>query len=199
MSSHLDESGGPAAIMFRRGWWAMALRGIVAILLGVMVLMRPVRTFSVFVALIAFYLTVDGVLTLGSAFRAASGERRWWPYWIEGSVSLGIGLIGLARPASLGIIVLGLFAIRAIVVGLIEMGTAVSVSRNKGGSAWSLGLAGAASLLFGVLFLARPGFVFLAGAWMFGIYALAFGVLLEIGAAGSHSSGGRLTAVHQGH
>ena len=197
MSSQPDDSTAPAAIMFRRGAGTMALRGIIAILLGVMVLMRPARTLAVFVAFLALYLTVDGILTLASAFRAAAGERKWWPYMVEGLLSLAVGLIGLARPGGLALMVLALFAVRAIVVGLVEMGTAVSVGRVQHGAGWLLGLAGLISLAFGLLLLARPAFMLVTGAWIFGTYAIAFGLFLEVEAAHTRNVARSLTAVHE--
>ncbi|HVY36982.1 MAG TPA: DUF308 domain-containing protein [Polyangia bacterium] len=196
MSSQRDESNGPAAIMFRRGWWAMALRGVVGIVLGIMVLTRPAMGLKVFVTFVALYLTCDGVLTLASAFQAHANEKKWWPYLMEGLFSLAVGVLGLMHPGGMVTVVVALFAIRALLVGIVEIGTGVSVHRVSGGAGWLIGLGGVASVAFGMLLLARPGVVLLAGAWIFALYAIAFGLFLDGEAIQSHRLAARLPGAH---
>jgi hypothetical protein len=63
----IDEAAGD---VFRRAWWAIALRGLAAIVLGIMMLTAPRPTFSLLVALLGIYVFVDGIFTLVAAFHA---------------------------------------------------------------------------------------------------------------------------------
>jgi len=60
-----------------RNWWALALRGVFAILLGLAVFVLPGVTLAVFVALFVAYAIVDGVLAIIAGVRAAERHERW--------------------------------------------------------------------------------------------------------------------------
>jgi uncharacterized membrane protein HdeD (DUF308 family) len=172
----VDEGAGN---LFKRAWWAIALRGVVAIVLGIVILTRPGMTLAVFVTILGIYLFFDGVFTLVAAFRAAHHGNTWWPYLAEGLLSVGVGLLALARPTSILMFLVILIAVRAIVVGMVELGTGVSVRRTTGSSAWLLWLGGLASIAFGILLIRNAAFGLLGLVWLAGIYTIAFGVLLD--------------------
>ncbi len=172
----IDEAAGD---VFRRAWWAVALRGLAAIVLGIMMLAAPRPTFSLFVALLGIYVFVDGIFTIVAAFHAEEKGRSWWPYLLEGLLSVGVGLLAFARPGVLGFMLLVLIGIRSIVVGLAEIATGVSVRRALGTPTVMLWLGGLASIAFGILLLALPAIGVFALMWVAGIYALIFGVLLD--------------------
>ena len=174
-----EEAGGTATGLLRKSALVIGLRGILAIILGIVALRRPAATLSTFVMVLAVYLMLDGVLTLASTFYAASRGRTWWPYLLEGLVSFAVGLIGFVRPSTLTAVVLVLVALRAIVVGIAELGTGLSVRRTMGASAALLVVGGLASIAFGVVLFARPSIGLLALVWTFGVYAIAFGVILD--------------------
>jgi uncharacterized membrane protein HdeD (DUF308 family) len=174
-----DDLDAAAGHLFKRAWWAIALRGALAIVLGLVILTRPGVTLAVLIAMIGIYLFFDGLFTLGAAFHAAQKGRSWWPYVLEGLLSVGVGLLAFARPASMALFLVILIAARAIVVGLVEIGTGISVRRTSGSSTWLLWLGGLASVVFGILLLANPAFGLITLVWMVGIYTIAFGVLMD--------------------
>jgi uncharacterized membrane protein HdeD (DUF308 family) len=183
-----------AARLLRRSWWVVGLRGLLAIALGIVALTRPAMTLSLFLTILGVYLLCDGVVTLFSAFHAASRGRTWWPYLVEGLISFGVGVLGLARPGPLANALLVLIAARAIIVGVVEIGTGISARRTSGGAAWLLAVGGVASLAFGLLLLGRPSVGLLALVWSFGIYAIAFGLFLDGEALRARRAGRRLEA-----
>jgi uncharacterized membrane protein HdeD (DUF308 family) len=162
-----------------------------AIVLGIVALTRPAMTMSLFVAILSIYLLCDGVVTVFSAFHAASRGYTFWPYLLEGVVSAGVGVLGLVRPGPIAMIMLVLIAARALIVGVIEIGTGLSARRISSTTMFLLGLAGVASVAFGLLLLGRPSVGVFALAWSFGIYAIAFGLLLDVQALrGRRATGG---------
>jgi len=186
------EMGGAAVRLLRRSTWVIALRGVLAIVLGVIALTRPALTMAAFLGILAIYLMVDGIITLATTFYAASRGRTWWPYLLEGLLSFAVGLFGLLRPGPLAMLALVLVAVRSVVVGIVEIGTGISLRRESGGSGWLLGLGGVASVAFGLLLIGRPSVGVFALVWSFGIYAIAFGVLLEGVALKGRSAASRL-------
>jgi uncharacterized membrane protein HdeD (DUF308 family) len=168
-----------AGDLFRRAWWAIAFRGLLAIVLGIVMLTWPGVTLAIFIAMLGIYLFFDGIFALVATFHAAREGQSWWPYLLEGLVSIGVGILAFARPTAVAVLLLILVAVRALIVGVTEISTGVSVRRATGHSAWFMWLAGVASLIFGVLLLARPGAGILALVWIAGIYTIVFGVMLD--------------------
>jgi uncharacterized membrane protein HdeD (DUF308 family) len=165
--------------LFKRAWWAIAFRGVLAIVLGILMLAWPGITLSVFVALLGVYMFFDGIFALVATFHAGQQGRSWWPYLLEGILSIGVGLLAFARPSAMALAVLILIAVRSIIVGVVEIGTGVSVRRATTTSPWLLWLGGLASIAFGVLLLVKPGPGLLALVWIAGIYMIVFGLMLD--------------------
>jgi uncharacterized membrane protein HdeD (DUF308 family) len=169
----------PASNLFKRAWWAMALRGVIAIVLGIVMLTYPGLTIAVFVSLLGAYVFFDGVITLVAMAKAAHRGRSWGPYLAEGLLSIAVGIYAFARPSHALVFLVIMLAIRALVVGFVEIGTGFSIRRTTGRSPWLLWLGGAASLLFGLILFGRPGAAGLALVWTVGLYAIVFGILLD--------------------
>jgi uncharacterized membrane protein HdeD (DUF308 family) len=166
--------------LFRRSWWVIALRGTLAILLAIVMLAWPGRTMRVFVATLGIYFFFDGLFTLAATFHAAERGRSWWPYVVEGLVSIAIGLLAFARPGTMVLALLFLIAARAIVVGVAEIGTALAVRRTTGASAALLLLGGIVSVGFAIVLIASPRFGVLTLVWLTAVYTIAFGIALDV-------------------
>lgn len=159
-----------------RNWWSIVLRGICAILFGLMAWVWPGITLSVLVLLWAAYAFADGILALAGAFSGRS-TTPWWALLIIGLVSLAAAAFAILFPGLTAVGLLYLIAFWAIVTGILEIVTAIQLRREIEGEFW-LGLAGFASVLFGAFLIMRPGLGALAVIWMIGTYAVALGVLL---------------------
>jgi uncharacterized membrane protein HdeD (DUF308 family) len=179
-SELIDEGRAGAGNLFKRAWWAMALRGLFAILLGIAIISSPGRSLRVFISMLGIYLFLDGLFTLAATFSAAQRGRSWWPYLLEGALSVGAGILAFTRPASALLFVVLLLAVRAIVVGAVELGTGFSVRKETGASPWLLWLGGIVSVAFGVMLFARPGIGAFALIWTVGVYAVIFGILMDV-------------------
>ncbi len=169
----------PASNLFKRAWWAMALRGVAAIVLGIVMLTYPGLTLASFIAILGGYLFIDGAVTLVAMAQAAQRGRSWGPYLVEGLFSLAIGIYALLRPSSALLLLVILLAVRALVVGAIEIATGFSIRRTTGRSPWLLWLAGVASVVFGLILFGRPGVGAVALVWTVGLYAIIFGVMID--------------------
>ena len=82
-----------------RSWGWMALRGVLAILFGVVALSSPASAFAAIVLVFGAYAFVDGVFALVALFRGAPKER-FWVLVFEAIVGIGIGILTIARPAA---------------------------------------------------------------------------------------------------
>jgi uncharacterized membrane protein HdeD (DUF308 family) len=160
-----------------RNWWALALRGLVAILFGVLALLWPGLTLLALVFLFGAYVLVDGIVALLSALRAAQRHRRWGMLLLEGLAGIVAGILTFVWPGITTIVLLYLIAAWAVVTGILEVVTAIALREELRGE-WLLGLSGVASVVFGILLFAQPGAGAVALVWLIGWYAIIFGILL---------------------
>src|SRR5260221_2600356 len=83
-----------------RNWWLVALRGVLAILFGIVAILLPGPTLAALVLLFAAYMVVDGVLAIVAAVRAARRHERWGWLIFEGIVDLAAAAIAFLFPVA---------------------------------------------------------------------------------------------------
>jgi uncharacterized membrane protein HdeD (DUF308 family) len=163
-----------------RNWWALVLRGLAAILFGVLAFAWPGITLFVLVLFFGAYMLVDGIFAIVAAVRAAGEEDRWWLLLIQGTLGVLAGLVAIFWPGLTALALLYFIAAWAIVTGIMEIVAAIRLRREIEGE-WALALSGALSVLFGVLLVVLPAPAgLLSLVWLIGAYAVATGVLLLI-------------------
>jgi len=164
-------------VVLATNWWALAIRGVAAIIFAILTFAMPGITIAVLVILFGAYALVDGVFAVISAIRAAHGHRRWGAFLAEGAVGILAGIISLTMPAAIAAVLVYLVAFWAIVTGVLEISAAIRLRRHIPGE-WMLILSGIVSVLFGIVAFWAPIVGALAIVWWLGIYAMIFGVLL---------------------
>jgi uncharacterized membrane protein HdeD (DUF308 family) len=173
-------AGGLVLPVLSRNWWMLALRGLAAIVFGVLAFVWPDITLFALVLLFGAYMLVDGIFAIVAAVRAAGREARWWLLLIEGVLGVLAGLVAAFWPGLTALALLYFIAAWAIVTGILEIVAAIRLRREIEGE-WALGLSGVLSVLFGVLLAVIPAPAgLLSLVWLIGAYALAFGVLLLV-------------------
>jgi uncharacterized membrane protein HdeD (DUF308 family) len=160
-----------------RNWWSLVLRGIVAILLGVITFVWPGITLAGLVILFGAYALVDGIMSIVGAIRASRVDEPRGFLVLEGIVGIGAAVATMLWPAITALALVYIVAAWAIVTGGLEIAAAIELRRHIRGE-WLLALGGIASVVFGVLVMMAP----LAGAlvialWI-GAYAFVFGALM---------------------
>jgi len=160
-------------------WWALALRGVLGILIGITTLVWPGLALTSLILIFGAYAVFDGVFNLAGAWQRAHEHRPWGIMVLEGLLSVAIGLITLAWPAMAAFAFATMLAAWAVLTGILEIAAAIRLRQQITGE-WLLGLAGVASVLFGVVIFAAPLLGALVIAAWFGMYALIFGVLTTV-------------------
>jgi len=172
--------GQPVLPVLSRNWWALALRGLAAIVFGILAFVWPGITLWALILLFGAYMLVDGVFAIVAAVRVAGEAARWWLLLVEGILGVLAGIVAFVWPGLTALALLYFVAAWAIVTGIFEIVGAIRLRREIEGE-WALILGGALSVLFGVLLVAvGPGVGLLSLVWLIGVYAVAFGVLLLI-------------------
>lgn len=160
-----------------RNWWSLVIRGLVAVLFGLITFAWPAITLSALVLLFGAYALVDGIVSLAGTVRALRANERWGALLFEGIAGIVAGLVTFFWPAITALALTIVIASWAIVTGVFEIVAAIRL-RKYITNEWLLVLSGVLSLVLGVLFIAAPLAGALAIALWIGIYALIFGGLL---------------------
>jgi uncharacterized membrane protein HdeD (DUF308 family) len=164
-------------IVFTSSWWALVLRGLLAIAFGVLAFLWPHITLTALVFLWGAYVLVDGVFAIAAGLKSHADNKRWWILLLEGLLGVAAGVFAFAIPGITALVLLMLIAAWAIVTGAFEIGAAIQLRKYIVGE-WLLALAGVASVLFGFALLINPRAGGIAVVWLIGLYAVVFGILL---------------------
>ena len=158
-------------------WWLTLLRGIAAVLFGILALVWPGITALSLVLLWGAYTFADGIFSLGAAIMGAGGAttgQRWW-LAITGVLGIAAGLIAFFAPALTGSVLLVFIAIWAIAIGVMAIVGAIQLRKEMDGE-WLLILSGIIAIVFGVLMFMQPVAGALAVVWMIATFAIIFGI-----------------------
>lgn len=130
-SDSIRDVGPLAAIteVLARNWWTIALRGVVAIIFGVLAWVMPGITLAALVLLYGSYALVDGVFNVFAALSRRSGARPWWTMLLAGLVSIAAGLVTFFWPGLTAIALVYVIAAWAMVRGVFEIAAAVRLRK----------------------------------------------------------------------
>jgi uncharacterized membrane protein HdeD (DUF308 family) len=159
-------------------WWALAVRGVAAVLIGLAALVWPGLTLAVLIILYGAFAVVDGGLAIFAGLRGTGGTRRWL-LLAEGVLGLLAGMVALFWPGLAAVVALYVFSFWAIFGGLLRILGAILLRREIDNE-WSMALGGALWVLLGIVLAVLPGAGLLVLAWVVGVLTLAMGVTLII-------------------
>ena len=159
-----------------RNWWLILLRGVLAVLFGVLAFIWPGITLLTLIFLYAGFAFADGALSLIAAVRGGTPTPRWW-LALVGVMGLGVGVLTIFYPQITGLVLLMFIAAWAVVTGVLQIYGAIKL-RNEIEGEWWLVASGVLSVLFGVLLVIWPGAGALAMVLVIGSFAIIFGGLL---------------------
>lgn len=160
--------------MIGKIWSTILIRGILAVLTGLVALLMPGVTLISLILVFGFYAFIDGILAISVGFQ--NGNRSWY-FILEGLLGMAFGVVAWIWPGPTALAFVFWIAAWAIVTGILEIGAAIRL-RKIISDELMLILTGILSILFGVFAMIYPGEGGLAMVWMFGFYALFFGFLL---------------------
>jgi len=164
---------------FAANWRVLALRGLAALIFGLVVLLWPGAILAVLTLVFGIYAIVDGGILLVPTLRTSErGARRWLPL-AEGAVGVIAGLVALLWP---GLTVSGLLYVIvgwALATGILKIATAI-VLRSEVENAWLLAGSGALSVLFAVVLAVLVGSDLPSLAPFIGVFAIVVGIALIV-------------------
>lgn len=175
-------------VQFSQGVWVwVLLRGILAVIFGIIALIAPFAALTALAVVFGVYAIIDGVVEIAHAMRVRKEYPQWGWLLAEGIVSLLAGILVLVLPvvaAALGgLFVLWTIVIWSLVAGAMRLRSASGAEGSP--RTWAI-ISGVVSIVFAivlaVMIFVMPGATLLALAWTVGIFAIVIGIALVIAA-----------------
>jgi uncharacterized membrane protein HdeD (DUF308 family) len=176
-------------------WWVLLLRGLVAILFGILAWTRPGITLATLVMFWGAYVFVDGILGVGTAIAGGKAQEHRWLLALWGLLGVWVGVTTFRTPGITAVVLLFFMAIWAIATGVLQIAAAIRLRKEIEGE-WLLGLGGLTSVVFGGFLMSQPAAGALALVRVVAAYAVVYGVLFAILAFKARSFGMLLAGPH---
>ena len=157
-------------------WWAAAIRGVIAILIGAFAIFAPAATLIALVMIFAAYALVDGVFAIVLAIRGARKHERWGWLLVNGIISIAAAAIAVLFPGLTAFAFAILFAVWAIFSGSASLVAGIQLGKEHG--RWWLILGGLIAIFFGIWAVFVPPLAMLALSYMVGFQAFLAGFTL---------------------
>jgi uncharacterized membrane protein HdeD (DUF308 family) len=160
----------------KRHWWVPVIRGIFAIVFGIIAFVYPGLTIATLVLFFGAWVLIDGIFRIVGAIGHRASDPDWGWQLVIGILGIVVGLLTFHAPQITALALVIYIAAWALMIGASEIAIAVKMRREIKGE-WFLILMGLASIVFAVLLLWNP----IAGAaaviWLIAWYAVVLGIL----------------------
>jgi uncharacterized membrane protein HdeD (DUF308 family) len=160
----------------KRHWWVPVIRGIAAIIFGVIAFTHPVMAIATLVLFFGAWVLIDGIFRVVGAIGHHSSDPDWGWHLVIGLLGIIVGLLTFHAPQVTALALVIYIAAWALMVGATEIVFAIKMHREIKGE-WLLILMGLASIIFAVLLLWNPVAGAAAVIWLIAWYAVVLGVL----------------------
>lgn len=166
--------GGAFGAIAGKVWLWPVIRGVLAIILGIVALAAPLSTAVTFAVLVGIYAIVDGVINLIDALRHR-GHGGVALRVVVAVVDIIFGILVLVWPGLTLLVLVFLAGFWAIVLGALEIVVNLRSRREHRGWIWGV-VTGALAVLFGIVIVVQPGIGLVALTTILGIFAILFGL-----------------------
>ena len=157
-------------------WPILVLRGVLAVLFGVIAFVWPELSLRLLVYLLGAYALVDGFVSVVQILTGQLQRNDWWLPLLRGLASVAVGIAVFVWPLLTAVLLLVFIAIRAVVLGALDIISAIRW-REEAVGLGLLVLGGVVSMAFGLFVLLRPGAGALALLWLVALYAVVVGIM----------------------
>lgn len=156
-------------------WWLLLLRGLAAIIVGIIAFIQPGSALIALVLVLGAYSFIAGVIALMAAAAGVAGDR-WWALLLEGVIGVVAALLIWSWPIASTIAFVYFVAAWLILTGIVQIAAGVQL-RDVISTEWLYILGGLISIAFGVWVFRSPAQGAIATAFLFGWYFLLYGIL----------------------
>ena len=158
-----------------KAWWLLLIRGVAAIVFGVLAFVWPGLTLVTLVLFYGAFALVDGVIALIAAFTGGARQAPAWWLVVVGLLGIGAGIATFVMPGLTAILLILFIGVWALVHGIFEIIGAIQL-RKEIDNEWMLILSGVISVLFGLVVVIVPSAGALGLIWAIAAYSIVFGI-----------------------
>jgi len=158
-----------------KNWWSYLLRGVIAVVFGILLLGWPAATLKVAIILIGILMLIDGLAAMVRSAVLAGHKEKWSWTLVSGIVGILVGAIILGHMEFSLAFVAILVGIWVVISGVVEIAIAFEMPPQSGREI--IGAVGIISIAFGIVIVAYPFASVYALTVVLGIYALVIGAL----------------------
>jgi len=166
----------------KRLWWALVIRGVLAIVLGIFIIARPMESVAALALVIAIWAVVQGIVSMVHALDLRTVAPHWWLVLLSGLISTAFGVAALYYYPGLSLTFAVVWTAWWLMLGGIA-GISVAVQERRLGMSWgwtmTLGVLGVAAAIYAFM---SPPVTLVALMALISAYAIIGGVLLLVGA-----------------
>lgn len=162
--------------LYSRARWALLLRGLIALAVGILILVRPLESVAAFALLVAIWAIVIGMTQIVDSIEARAILPHWWLLLLSGVVSLVFGIAALYYYPALSLTFAVLWvSYWLLVTGAIGIYTAIMERRMGVAWGWTLTF-GIISVLAGIYAIMVPPATLAAIMGLIAAFAIIIGI-----------------------
>ena len=162
--------------LLRDKWWLFVVRGLLAIVFGILAFVKPDVALGTLVTLYGFFALTDGLVSLAGCFTFAGTKLVWW-LMLEGLFGITAGVLTFVMPGVTALVLLTVLGAWLVASGAVRIVLAIEMRRVIEDE-WLAVLAGVCSVVAGVLTFVSPLQTAVAWMWVVGAYALVVGIVM---------------------
>jgi uncharacterized membrane protein HdeD (DUF308 family) len=167
---------------YRRAWWSLLIRGLLALALGVLILSRPMESIASFALVIAIWALFSGIVQIAHSFALRELYPQWWVLLLSGLIGVAFGFAALYYYPALSLAFAVIWATWWLfLTGVLAIYAAIVERRLNLSWGWTFAF-GVLSIIAGVLGLMNPPATLAALMGLIAGFAIVSGVVLLVGA-----------------
>lgn len=165
-------------VILAKNWWSLLIRGLAAIAMGVITVVRNAISIDDLTLLFFVYALFDGLVGIAGAVRAGEAHNRWTSLVLEGLTGIAAAAAAITlQPYGAVLPLESVIVAWALATGILDIAAARRLRRHIAGE-WLLALGGLSSLVLGILTVALPRANSAGIAARLGMYGFAAGIVL---------------------
>jgi len=168
--------------MYHRAKWALVIRGLFGIALGIFIIARPLAAVAAFALVIAIWALVDGIVNIVHAFDLRSIAPHWWVMLLIGLVSAAFGIAAFYYYPALSLAFVVFWTALWLITGG-ALGAYLALLERKAKLSWGWTMAfGLIAIAAGVLAIVYPGMTLVGLISLTASFGIVGGIALLVGA-----------------
>ncbi len=160
-------------------WLFFLLRGITAVIFGILIAVYPDVTVKLFIVFFGIFLLVDGIFGVFRGFLEKGNDKNWWVTTLGGLGVFALGIITLTWPKLSAVALLYMVGIYALMIGILAIIYGFQILKKSAGG-WIAIILGVLSAGFGIYTFVNPGDGAVTLIWLISAYTIFVGIVMMI-------------------